>query len=130
MKVSEAVRFFDTSACLNLARPTSGTTSEPKRARKRPVSSTIRNRGQQKIDLYNFEHSDFANSKYVLTSPRSLEACSRLNIKVSNRLFSFDFQNKEKSDRSSRLANNTAASTFGRCSRRYRNGQSSNSNVS
>ncbi|CAF0946263.1 unnamed protein product, partial [Didymodactylos carnosus] len=38
-------------------------------------------RGQLKIDLYNFDHYDFQDSKYVLTSPRSLEACCRLNIK-------------------------------------------------
>lgn len=37
-----------------------------------------------KIDLYNFDHLDFADSKYVLTSPRSLEACARLNVKVES----------------------------------------------
>jgi hypothetical protein len=35
------------------------------------------------IDLFNFEDEKFEGSKYVLTSPRSLEACSRLGIKVS-----------------------------------------------
>ncbi|CAH8853843.1 unnamed protein product [Trichobilharzia szidati] len=32
------------------------------------------------IDLENFEDPRFTDSKYVLTSPRSLEACSRLRI--------------------------------------------------
>lgn len=36
------------------------------------------------IDLYNFEDSKYEGSKYVLTSPRSLDACSALGIKVSN----------------------------------------------
>ena len=34
------------------------------------------------LNLYNFEEEDFAGSKYVLTSPRSLESCDMLNIKV------------------------------------------------
>ncbi|KAK2146951.1 hypothetical protein LSH36_577g03010 [Paralvinella palmiformis] len=34
------------------------------------------------IDLFNFDDPKFENSKYVLTSPRSLEACSRLGVKV------------------------------------------------
>ncbi|CAL8099233.1 unnamed protein product [Calicophoron daubneyi] len=33
------------------------------------------------IDLYNFEDPQFEDSRYVLTSPRSLEACARLNIR-------------------------------------------------
>jgi len=33
------------------------------------------------LDLYNFDSSEAEGSKYVLTSPRSLEACSRLKIK-------------------------------------------------
>ncbi|XP_002124157.4 uncharacterized protein LOC100180660 [Ciona intestinalis] len=33
------------------------------------------------LDLYNFETSDAEGSRYVLTSPRSLDACSRLNIR-------------------------------------------------
>ena len=87
MSGSDAARFFDTSGCLNLSRPTTGTplvsTTNQRHERKRPTSSSILNRGQLKIDLYNFDHTDFGDSKYVLTSPRSLEACSRLNIKVS-----------------------------------------------
>ena len=87
MSGSDAVRFFDTSGCLNLTRPTTGTpivsSIHSPNERKRPVSSSsIPRRGQLKIDLYNFDHIDFADSKYVLTSPRSLEACARLNIKV------------------------------------------------
>ena len=35
------------------------------------------------LNLYNFEENEFADSKYVLTSPRSLEACDMLNVKVS-----------------------------------------------
>ncbi|KAF6016643.1 hypothetical protein EB796_025045 [Bugula neritina] len=33
------------------------------------------------LNLYNFEEEEFADSKYVLTSPRSLEACDMLNVK-------------------------------------------------
>ncbi|XP_076443308.1 uncharacterized protein LOC143281907 isoform X1 [Babylonia areolata] len=40
-----------------------------------------------KIDLYNFEDPKFENSRYVLTSPRSLEACSRLNVKPVELLY-------------------------------------------
>jgi len=36
------------------------------------------------IDLFNFEDEKYEGSKYILTSPRSLEACSRLGIKVTN----------------------------------------------
>ncbi|XP_062517749.1 coiled-coil domain-containing protein 177-like isoform X2 [Corticium candelabrum] len=32
-------------------------------------------------DLYNFEEARFEGSQYILTSPRSLEACSRMKIK-------------------------------------------------
>jgi len=35
-----------------------------------------------RIDLMNFEDPQFEEGKYVLTSPRSLEACSRLGAKV------------------------------------------------
>ncbi|CAF1351375.1 unnamed protein product [Rotaria magnacalcarata] len=85
MSGGDATRFFDTSGCLNLTRPTTGTSALPlnqrRNERKRPTSSSIQIRGQLKIDLYNFDHIDFIDSKYVLTSPRSLEACARLNIK-------------------------------------------------
>lgn len=94
MSGGDATRFFDTSGCLNLTRPTDSTpvlssTAQRRHERKRPTTSTttissssLPIRGQLKIDLYNFDHIDFADSKYVLTSPRSLEACARLNIKV------------------------------------------------
>lgn len=36
-----------------------------------------------KIDLCNFEDPQFEDGKYVLTSPRSLEAASRLGVKVN-----------------------------------------------
>ncbi|CAF4482736.1 unnamed protein product [Rotaria sp. Silwood2] len=85
MSGSDAARFFDTSGCLNLSRPTTGapifSSNNHRNERKRPISSSIPIRGQLKIDLYNFDHIDFADSKYVLTSPRSLEACARLNLK-------------------------------------------------
>ncbi|CAF1257709.1 unnamed protein product [Adineta steineri] len=86
MSGNDAARFFDTSGCLNLTRPTTGTpvlssSTYQRNGRRRPVSSSIQNRGQLKIDLYNFDNIDNADSKYVLTSPRSLEACARLNIK-------------------------------------------------
>lgn len=83
MSTSDATRFFDTSGCLNLSRPTSGTRTTTTKQQRRPVTAgSIPIRGQVKIDLYNFDHIDFADSKYVLTSPRSLEACARLGIKV------------------------------------------------
>lgn len=34
------------------------------------------------LDLYNFDSPDAQSCPYVLTSPRSLEACSRVGIKV------------------------------------------------
>ncbi len=37
------------------------------------------------LDLFNFDRPEYEDSKYVLTSPRSLEACSRLSIKVRSR---------------------------------------------
>ena len=40
-------------------------------------------KGIPKMDLMNFEDPQFEEGKYVLTSPRSLEACSRLGVKVS-----------------------------------------------
>jgi hypothetical protein len=82
MRANDVARFFDTSGCLNLTRPTSGTLVRSKSPNKQFSRRTIPARDQVKIDLYNFDHIDFADSKYVLTSPRSLEACFRLNIKV------------------------------------------------
>lgn len=80
----DVTRFFDTSGCLNLSRPNSGSRKTTVKPQTRPrIPSSIPIRGQPKIDLYNFDHIDFADSKYVLTSPRSLQACARLNIKVS-----------------------------------------------
>jgi len=38
------------------------------------------------IDLFNFEDEKYEGSKYILTSPRSLEACSRLGVKVNELL--------------------------------------------
>lgn len=82
MNIGDASRFFDTSGCLNLSRPSSGPRKTSAKQPKRNVNPSLPIRGQIKIDLYNFDHIDFADSKYVLTSPRSLEACARLNVKV------------------------------------------------
>ena len=35
-----------------------------------------------KLDLYNFESTYAEDSPYILTSPRSLEACAQLDLKV------------------------------------------------
>ncbi|UJR22874.1 hypothetical protein I4U23_025903 [Adineta vaga] len=87
MTDSTTTRFFDTTGCLNLSRPTSGTrTVPPAKQHQRPAPNSGLIRGQLKIDLYNFDHIDFADSKYVLTSPRSLEACARLDIKPATLL--------------------------------------------
>ena len=34
------------------------------------------------IDFFNFEDPVYEDSKYVLTSPRSLEACAKVGVKV------------------------------------------------
>ncbi|ESP01927.1 hypothetical protein LOTGIDRAFT_238101 [Lottia gigantea] len=39
------------------------------------------------LDLYNFEDNQYEESKYVLTSPRSLEACSQLGVKPIDLLY-------------------------------------------
>ena len=36
----------------------------------------------QQLNLYNFEDEEYAESRYVLTSPRSLMACDMLGVKV------------------------------------------------
>ncbi len=36
---------------------------------------------QLNINIENFENPEFKDSKYVLTSPRSLQACDKLGIK-------------------------------------------------
>jgi hypothetical protein len=80
MSARDTTRFFDTSGCLNLSRPNgNGARVVPA---KRPHTTSVPIRGQMKIDLYNFDHLAFVDSKYVLTSPRSLEACARLDVKV------------------------------------------------
>ncbi|CAF0933250.1 unnamed protein product [Rotaria sordida] len=86
MSTNDATRFFDTSGCLNLSRPTSATRIVSAKQNKRIMTPSMPIRGQIKIDLYNFDHIDFVDSKYVLTSPRSLEACARLNIKPTTLL--------------------------------------------
>ncbi|KAK6166568.1 hypothetical protein SNE40_023225 [Patella caerulea] len=40
-----------------------------------------------KLHLYNFEDGQYEESKYVLTSPRSLEACARLDVKPVDLLY-------------------------------------------
>jgi len=54
----------------------------PKAQRSAAHYETSAYAGPLEIDIYNFEDPQFANSKYVLTSPKSLEACCRLNTKV------------------------------------------------
>ncbi|XP_048754256.2 coiled-coil domain-containing protein 177-like [Ostrea edulis] len=46
------------------------------------------------INLFNFEDPKFEDSKYVLTSPRSLESCARVGVKPVNLLYKplSDFQ--------------------------------------
>ncbi|XP_064647902.1 coiled-coil domain-containing protein 177-like [Lineus longissimus] len=46
------------------------------------------------IDLYDFEDPKYEDSKYVLTSPRSLEACARVGVKPMELLYKplADFQ--------------------------------------
>ncbi|KER31883.1 hypothetical protein T265_01970 [Opisthorchis viverrini] len=39
------------------------------------------------INLYNFDDTQFQTCRYVLTSPRSLEACAKLNIRPVELLF-------------------------------------------
>ncbi|CAF3134177.1 unnamed protein product [Rotaria socialis] len=86
MTTSNAARFFDTSGCLNLSRPTSNTRIPSAKQQKPNVNRPGPIRGQVKIDLYNFDHIDFIDSQYVLTSPRSLEACARMNVKPTTLL--------------------------------------------
>lgn len=47
----------------------------------RTLNSDNRRPDKLHISLLNFEDPRFEESKYVLTSPRSLEACARLNFK-------------------------------------------------
>ena len=42
------------------------------------------------IDVFNIDDSCFEDCKYVLTSPRSLEACHRLNFQVSSNTLTSD----------------------------------------
>lgn len=42
----------------------------------------VQDETSKNINIENFELVEFENSKYVLTSPRSLIACENLNIKV------------------------------------------------
>ncbi|XP_067929805.1 apical junction molecule-like [Watersipora subatra] len=48
------------------------------------------------LNLYNFEEDEFAGSKYVLTSPRSLEACDMLGVKPLQLIYKplADFQDE------------------------------------
>ncbi|XP_011402805.2 PREDICTED: uncharacterized protein LOC105312116 [Amphimedon queenslandica] len=41
---------------------------------------------EEKITLFNFEHPKFKETRYVLTSPRSLRACANLGLKPSELL--------------------------------------------
>lgn len=44
---------------------------------------------REHIDLYNFDDPRFENYRYVLTSPRSIEACQRMGVKVCFERYSF-----------------------------------------
>ncbi|XP_067933775.1 coiled-coil domain-containing protein 177-like [Watersipora subatra] len=48
------------------------------------------------LNLYNFEDDDYAESKYVLTSPRSLQSCDMLGVKPADLLYKplADFQDE------------------------------------
>ena len=61
-----------------------------------------------KIDLDNFSSPEFINSKYVLTSPRSLEACAQLKIKVLQ--FSL---NKNRKNLNEFIADGASSEVFG-----------------
>ncbi|CAH8541321.1 unnamed protein product [Dicrocoelium dendriticum] len=50
-------------------------------------SSPISNNALPNIHLENFEDQRFENCRYVLTSPRSLEACAKLNIRPVELLY-------------------------------------------
>ena len=47
------------------------------------IHSAMDTEAELHIDLFNFEDEKYEGTKYILTSPRSLEACSRLAIKVN-----------------------------------------------
>jgi len=47
------------------------------------IRSAMDTEAELHIDLFNFEDEKYEGTKYILTSPRSLEACSRLAIKVT-----------------------------------------------
>ncbi|XP_033761493.1 coiled-coil domain-containing protein 177-like [Pecten maximus] len=51
------------------------------------VSQLASQLNELKIDLYNFEDPHYEDGKYVLTSPRSLEACAKLGVKPVDLLY-------------------------------------------
>lgn len=50
------------------------------------------------MNLYNFEDEEFNGSKYVLTSPRSLQACDILGVKVCRPTIPMRFASSEYVD--------------------------------
>ena len=42
----------------------------------------LEKKGVVGMNLFNFEDEEFSERKYVLTSPRSLQACDALGVKV------------------------------------------------
>ncbi|XP_062613250.1 coiled-coil domain-containing protein 177-like isoform X2 [Saccostrea cucullata] len=58
------------------------------------MQKVTRENSTPNINLFNFEDPKFEDSKYVLTSPRSLEACARVGVKPVNLLYKplSDFQ--------------------------------------
>ncbi|XP_013398820.1 coiled-coil domain-containing protein 177 isoform X4 [Lingula anatina] len=65
----------------------SGTKLNTSRPFTAPLPFRHRPQAEEMIDLYNFEDPKFEDSRYVMTSPRSLEACSRLGIKPVELLY-------------------------------------------
>ena len=47
------------------------------------LNSSLRSNDHQYINIENFENPQFKDSKWVLTSPRSLLACDNLGIQVN-----------------------------------------------
>ena len=75
--ITKSCLFFITGSCQNFSR-VSYPCLPP---RMTAQEDTLK--GIPKMDLMNFEDPEFEESKYVLTSPRSLEASSRLGVKVT-----------------------------------------------
>lgn len=67
-----------------------------------------------KLDLENFNELRFSDSKYILTSPRSLQSCSNLGIKPVE-LLSKDFSNFRNDLQYQDLSIRTITEMFNEC---------------